>query len=86
MTAIADPLLERARSWPGGPGAKRTTASRRCWTSRSTPCTSACPRSRTAHPEAAAIERGLPFFVEKPLAVDPDTAENRPPAWPRATW
>ncbi len=26
-------------------------------------------------PEAAAIERGLPFFVEKPLAIDLETAE-----------
>jgi hypothetical protein len=27
-------------------------------------------------PEAAAIERGLPFFVQKPPAVDRDTAEK----------
>ena len=27
-------------------------------------------------PEAAAIERGLPFFVEKPLATDLETAET----------
>lgn len=39
------------------------------------PCSSACRPFAHGAPERAAITRGLPFFVEKPVTLDMDVAE-----------
>ena len=76
VVAAADPQEDRARSFAERCGATayairgdaRARAARRALRLR--------PAVRARRSRAAAIEHGLPFFVEKPLAADLATAER----------
>jgi predicted dehydrogenase len=77
VTAIADPLLERAQELAQRAGAQAYDSFARMLDAEQLDALYICvPPFAHGAPEAAAIERGLPFFVEKPLAVDGATAEQ----------
>jgi predicted dehydrogenase len=77
VTAIADPALERAQELAQRAGAKPYDDFAQMLDEEKLDALYICvPPFAHGAPEAAAIERGLPFFVEKPLAVDWATAEK----------
>ncbi len=77
VVAAADPLLDRAEAFAGRAGRARAYADWRAMLDNEMLdalyiCT---PPFAHGAPELAALERGLPFFVEKPIAADLSTAE-----------
>ena len=76
VVAFADPALERARELAARCGGKAYDDLTRMLDSEKLDALYICiPPFAHGDPERAAIERGLPFFVEKPLAADLKTAE-----------
>jgi predicted dehydrogenase len=77
VVALADLDLARAREAAGRCGARAYDDFGRMLDAEALDALYICvPPFAHGAPEAAAIERGLPFFVEKPLAVDLATAET----------
>src|SRR5439155_19621617 len=76
VVAFADPALERARELAARCGGKAYDDLARMLDSEKLDALYVCiPPFAHGDPERVAIERGLPFFVEKPLAADLKTAE-----------
>ena len=76
VVALADPQLDRAREAAARCGAAAYGDWGQMLDAEDLDALYICvPPFAHGAPEAAAIERGLPFFVEKPLAADLDTAE-----------
>ena len=76
VVAFADPAIERARELAARCGGKAYTGLARMLDSEKLDALYICiPPFAHGEPERAAIERGLPFFVEKPLGADLETAE-----------
>jgi predicted dehydrogenase len=77
IVAFADPAEERAGGLAGWAGAAAYTDFRQMLDREKLDTLYICvPPFAHGDPELAAVERGLPFFVEKPLAVDRLTAER----------
>lgn len=77
VVAVADPVPERARRLAGRTGATAYDTWLPMLERERLDAVYVCvPPFAHGAPELAAIEAGLPFFVEKPLAVDLDTAES----------
>ena len=77
VTAIADPLLDRAQNLAGHTGAHAYRDSREMLDRESLDALYICiPPFAHGAPEQQALEHRLPFFVEKPLATDLKTAED----------
>ena len=76
VAALADPDLDRACEAAARCGARAYADFREMLDREALDALYLCvPPFAHGAPERAAIERGLPFFVEKPLAVDLATAE-----------
>jgi predicted dehydrogenase len=76
VVAIADPQAARAEELAARCGAASYASAERMLDATVVDAVYICvPPFAHGAPEQAAIERGLPFFVEKPVAVDLDTAE-----------
>jgi predicted dehydrogenase len=77
VVAVADLRLERARAFAERCGGKAYGALAEMLDREPLDALYICvPPFAHGAPEAAAVERGLPFFVEKPLAVDLPTADG----------
>ena len=77
VVAVADPLLDRAREQAARCGATAHDDYEQMLDAEELDALYICvPPFAHGPPERAAIERGLPFFVEKPLALDLETAEE----------
>jgi predicted dehydrogenase len=77
VVALADPAQERAADLAARAGGTTYTDYRQMLDRETLDALYICvPPFAHGAPEAAAVERGLPFFVEKPLAVDGPTAER----------
>jgi predicted dehydrogenase len=77
VVAVADPLIERAREMAASCGAVAYDGHERMLDAGGLDALYVCvPPFAHGAPEKAAIERGIPFFVEKPLALDLETAEE----------
>ncbi|HYP20391.1 MAG TPA: Gfo/Idh/MocA family oxidoreductase [Chloroflexia bacterium] len=75
IVAFADPAEERAGGLAGWAGAAAYTDYRQMLDCEKLDALYICvPPFAHGEPELAAAERDLPFFVEKPLATDRDTA------------
>jgi predicted dehydrogenase len=77
ITAVAEPLEDRRERFAGRTGARTYAGHEEMFSREALDGVYICvpPRAHGA-PEHAAIERDLPFFVEKPLALDVATAED----------
>jgi len=76
IVALADPDIDRARASAVGCDARAYADYAEMLDRETLDALYICvPPFAHGAPERAAIERGLPFFVEKPLAVDFATAE-----------
>jgi len=76
IAAVADPEEERARHQAARCGAAPYTDFRQMLDREALDALYICvPPFAHGDPEAAALERGLPFFVEKPLATSYEAAE-----------
>ena len=77
VTAVADPATERAQAQAARCGAAAYADLEAMLDRERLDAVYICvPPFAHGSPELAAVERGLPFFVEKPLAVDLETAER----------
>ncbi len=77
VVAFADPMLERAEAQAQRSGGRAYRDYREMLEREKLDALYICvPPFAHGEAEMAAIERGLPFFVEKPLAVDWVTAER----------
>lgn len=78
VVAIADPALDRAEAAAArADGARAYTDHRAMLDREELDAAYVCiPPFAHGAPELALVERGLPFFVEKPLAADLATAEE----------
>ena len=77
VVAVADPLADRAREQAARCGATAYDDYERMLDAEELDALYVCvPPFAHGAPERAAIERGLPFFVEKPLALELETAEE----------
>src|SRR5690349_2914921 len=77
VTAFSDPVLSRAQELAQRSGGKAYDSFTRMLDEQELDALYICvPPFAHGEPESTAIERKLPFFVEKPLAVDWDTAET----------
>jgi len=78
LVAIADPMVEAAESLARRVAGTRAFADWREMLERIRPDALLICIPPFAHgdPELAAVAEGIPFFVEKPLAVDIETAER----------
>jgi predicted dehydrogenase len=81
VTGVADTVAERAEALAGAVGATPFPDAEalvgRLGDAGSLDALYVCtPPFARGGPEALAVERGLPLFVEKPLAADLDTAED----------
>ena len=77
VVAIADAMGDRAREQAARCGARAYGDHGRMLDAEELDALYICvPPFAHGPPEAAAVERGLPFFVEKPLALDVETAEE----------
>lgn len=77
VVAVADPALERAQALAERSAGKAYLDHNQMLESEKLDALYICtPPFAHGAPELAAIERGVPFFVEKPLAVDGETAEE----------
>ena len=76
LAAFADPTLDRATAAAERFGARSYAAVEDMLTAEQLDAVYICvPPFAHGEPEKATIGKGLPFFVEKPLALDVDTAE-----------
>src|SRR5688572_8406157 len=76
VVAVADPVIERARALAETCGAVAYADLDQMLDVAQADALFICvPPFAHGAPEQAALDRGLPFFVEKPLAVDLATAE-----------
>jgi len=77
ITAIADPLLDRAQNLAGRAGAYAFRDSQEMLDREGLDALYICvPPFAHGAPEQQALEHRLPFFVEKPLATDLKIAED----------
>ena len=77
VVAAADPQEDRVRSFSDRCGATAYTDPKEMLAHESLDALYICvPPFAHGAPEAMALAQGIPFFVEKPLAVDLDTAEE----------
>jgi predicted dehydrogenase len=77
VVAIADPAVERAAEQAARSGARAYASWEEMLDREALDALYLCiPPVAHGAPELAALERGLPFFVEKPLAADLATAEQ----------
>ncbi len=77
IAAFADPSLDRAQELAALAGAKAYADFRQMLDGEQLNALYICvPPFAHGEIERAALERGLPFFVEKPLAADYETAER----------
>ena len=79
VTALADPVIDRAREQAArSPDPTQVYDDyRQMLDKEELDALYICvPPFAHGEPELAAIDRGLPFFVEKPLAVDAETADT----------
>ena len=77
IVAVADRQLDRAREQAARCGANAYENHEHMLDAEELDALYICvPPFAHGPPEAAAVERGLPFFVEKPLALDIETAEE----------
>ncbi len=77
IVAMSDPAQDRARDLAGRVGASDYGDYRAMLDREQVDAVYICiPPSAHGEIESALVERGLPFFVEKPLAVDGATAER----------
>ena len=77
IVAVADRIIDRAREQAARCGAKAYEDHERMLDAEELDALYICvPPFAHGPPEAAAVERGLPFFVEKPLALDLATADE----------
>ena len=75
VAAVADPVLERARELAETAGAAAYPNHMELLAAERLDAVYICvPPFAHGPPELAAIEAGLPFFVEKPVAIDQETA------------
>jgi myo-inositol 2-dehydrogenase / D-chiro-inositol 1-dehydrogenase len=75
VAGVADPALERARELAAEAGAAAYPNHMELLAAGGLDALYICvPPFAHGPPELAAIEAGLPFFVEKPVAIDQDTA------------
>jgi myo-inositol 2-dehydrogenase/D-chiro-inositol 1-dehydrogenase len=75
VAGVADPALERARELAGEAGAAAYPNHLELLAAERLDALYICvPPFAHGAPELAAIEAGLPFFVEKPVAIDAETA------------
>lgn len=85
VAAIADPLIDRARDAAAGHGAQAYDDMTAMLDAETLDAVFLClPPFAHGAPEAALVERRIPFFVEKPLATDLATAEQIAAAVDRA--
>ncbi len=77
VAALSDPAIERAQDLAGRCEGRAYGDYREMLDKEELDALYICvPPFAHGEPERAAIERSLPFFVEKPLAVDLETAEG----------
>jgi predicted dehydrogenase len=77
VVAMADIALERAQELAAGCGARSYADHEQMLDKEQLDAVYICvPPFAHGAPELAAIERNLPFFVEKPLSADRETAES----------
>jgi myo-inositol 2-dehydrogenase / D-chiro-inositol 1-dehydrogenase len=77
VAAVADPAIERARLLAGQAGATAYASHLDMLERERLDAVYVCvPPFAHGPPELAAIDAGLPLFVEKPVAIDLDTAER----------
>src|SRR5918997_6102579 len=77
VVAAADPQEDRVRSFSDRCGATAYTDPKEMLAHESLDALYICvPPFAHGAPEATALAQGIPFFVEKPLAVDLETAEE----------
>ncbi len=77
VTAVADPALDRAREAAEPRGARAYADADAMLDAEALDALWICvPPFAHGAPERAALARGLPFFVEKPLGVDAGAAEE----------
>lgn len=77
IVALSDPVQERASGLAEQAGANSYRDFRQMLDNEQLDALYICvPPFAHGDPELAAIERGLPFFVEKPLSVGRDSAEE----------
>jgi predicted dehydrogenase len=75
VAGVADPALERARELASSAGAATYPNHMELLAAERLDAVYICvPPFAHGAPELAAIEAGLPFFVEKPVAIDQETA------------
>lgn len=75
VAAVADPALERARELAAGAGAAAYPNHMELLDAERLDAVYICvPPFAHGAPELAVIEAGLPMFVEKPVAIDQETA------------
>ena len=75
VTAVADPAIERAEELASRSGGRAFSDFRAMLDEESLDAVYICvPPFAHGEPEHAVLDRGLPFFVEKPIAVDAATA------------
>ena len=76
VAAVADPLPDRAEALAGQVGARAYPDHRQMLEAEPLDGVYVCvPPFAHGPPELAVLERGLPLFVEKPIAIDVATAE-----------
>jgi predicted dehydrogenase len=77
VVALADPAVMRASDLAARAGATSYSSWEQMLDQETLDALYLCvPPFAHGAPERAALERNLPFFVEKPLAVDLETAQN----------
>jgi myo-inositol 2-dehydrogenase/D-chiro-inositol 1-dehydrogenase len=77
VAAVAEPLAERRESFADRTGARPYDDQRAMLSAEELDAVYICvPPGAHGAPEKAALERDLPFFVEKPLSATADTAER----------
>jgi myo-inositol 2-dehydrogenase / D-chiro-inositol 1-dehydrogenase len=77
VAAVADPLPARAEALAARAGARAYSDHRWMLDAEALDAVYVCvPPFAHGPPELAALERGLPLFVEKPIAIDTATAET----------
>ncbi len=77
VAALADPAIERTRELAQRCGGKAYASAEQMLDAEKLDALYICvPPFAHGEPERAAIERDLPFFVEKPLSADERTAEE----------
>ena len=83
VAAVADPALERAGELAAEAGAAAYPNHMELLEAERLDAVYICvPPFAHGAPELAVIDAGLPMFVEKPVAIDQETARPSPPAWP----